>query len=91
MTVAWVVKSPLSAGTGVMLIRRRVLEHPAFRAPFVDEFNEWGIRVEGHDLAFCRRARESGFKVVSVLQRPASHYKTIDLLDVARVIRGLQE
>ena len=76
-----------SAGTGAILIHRRVLEHPALRAPFIDEFNEFGIRIEGHDLAFCRRAREVGFKVASVLQNPSSHYKTIDLLDVVRVLR----
>jgi len=79
-----------SAGTGAILIRRKVLEHPDFRAPFVDVFNEFGIRIVGHDLNFCTRAREAGFKVVSVLESPASHYKAVDLLAVARLIRRLQ-
>jgi len=75
-----------SAGTGVILIHRRVLEHPAMRAPFVDEFDEFGIRMTGHDLAFCTRARELGFRVGSALDAPCSHYKDVDLLDVARVL-----
>lgn len=80
-----------SAGTGVMLIRRRVLEHPDLRAPFVDQFNEYGIRIHGHDLRFCERARDAGFKVGSVLLSPASHYKTVDLLDVARLMVGRRD
>lgn len=75
-----------SAGSGAILIRREVLEHPDLRAPFKDEFNEYGIRIYGHDLRFCERARAAGFKVGSVLLHPASHYKMIDLIDVARLM-----
>lgn len=80
-----------SAGSGAILIRRQVLEHPDMRAPFVDEFNEYGIRTYGHDLRFCERAKAAGFKVGSVLPHPASHYKTIDLIDVARLMTGARK
>lgn len=79
-----------SAGSGVIFIRRRVLEHPALRAPFTDVFNEFGIRLIGSDLNFCTRAREAGFRVVSVLQNPCSHYRTVDLLAVAKLMGGLR-
>jgi hypothetical protein len=79
-----------SAGTGVVFIRRAVLEHPAMRAPFKNVYNEFGIRLVGADLNFCARAREAGFRVVSVLQNPASHYRTVDLLAVAKFMGGLR-
>jgi hypothetical protein len=79
-----------SAGTGAVFIRRAVLEHPAMRAPFKNLYNEFGIRLVGADLNFCTRAREAGFKVVSVLQNPCSHYRTVDLLAVAKFMGGLQ-
>lgn len=79
-----------SAGTGAILIKREVLEHPDLRAPFLDIFNKYGIRTTGHDLNFCHRARAAGFKVGSVLQNPSSHFKEIDLLQVARLIGSMQ-
>jgi len=80
-----------SAGSGAILIRREVLEHPDLWAPFVDEFNEYGIRTYGHDLRFCERAKAAGFKVGSVLLHPASHYKKVDLIDVARLMTGARK
>lgn len=74
-------------GTGAMLIRRKVLEHPGMRAPFRDVFDEYGIRAVGHDIEFCKRAKRLGFKVGTVLESPASHYKVIDLLNVVRLTR----
>lgn len=76
-----------SGGSGAMLIRRRVLEHPDMRWPFQDRFDENGIRIRGHDLDFCYRVRELGFKVVAALQHPCSHYKSLDLLHVASQFR----
>jgi len=66
-------------GTGAILISRRVLEHPAMRAPFVEEMDEYGVSTLGHDLAFCARAREAGFKVWAALDCPCRHWDTLDL------------
>jgi len=66
-------------GTGAILIARRVLEHSAMRAPFLDELDEWGVRAFGHDLAFCARAREAGFRVWAALDCPCRHWDTLDL------------
>jgi hypothetical protein len=66
-------------GTGAILIARRVLEHPDMRAPFVEEMDEYGVSVLGHDLAFCARARAAGFKVWGALDCPCRHWDTLDL------------
>lgn len=66
-------------GTGAILIARRVLEHPAMRAPFVEEADEYGVSTLGHDLAFCARAREAGFRIWAALDCPCSHWDTLDL------------
>lgn len=66
-------------GTGAMLIARRVLEHPDMAAPFVEEMDEYGVSKMGHDLAFCARAREAGFKVWAALDCPCRHWDELDL------------
>ncbi len=70
-------------GTGMMLIHRRVLEHPAIRqVPFVEEIGVDGISVQGHDLFFCTRAREVGFRVWAATGCPCSHFEEVDLREV---------
>jgi len=70
--------------TGCMLIARRVLEHPAMRAPFLDEYNADGIFTSGEDQTFCRRARAAGFKVWCAMDQPLAHFKTVELLTIWR-------
>lgn len=67
------------AGTGCMLIARRVFEkvYPAFERIF----DEHGITEYGSDLYFCRKARDKGFKIHAHYDYPCSHYKEINLLD----------
>ncbi len=50
-----------AVGTGAILIKRKVLE--AVRAPFMDLFDDEGIRKLGQDLNFCKKATEAGFEV----------------------------
>jgi len=69
-------------GTGCMLIKREVLEHPKMKAPFTNYYDENGIKKEGLDLSFCRRAKELGFKVYCHLDYPCSHWTPFDLRDV---------
>jgi GT2 family glycosyltransferase len=66
-------------GTGVMLIKRPVLEtieQPWFYMP-LDPSN--GRPLEGEDGYFCVRAREFGFKVHTHSRYPCGHLKTVDL------------
>jgi len=72
------------ATTGCMLIARRVLEHPAMRAPFLDEYDADGIFASGEDLTFCRRARAAGFGVWCAMNAPLAHFKTVELLTITR-------
>lgn len=69
-----------AVGTGIMLIARRVLEHPAMRAPFMDKFDEDGIRIQGLDFLFCRRAREAGFKVYVHTKYLSEHFVELPVL-----------
>lgn len=67
-----------SAGTGCILIKRRVLED--INAPFERIFDENGIETMGLDLSFCKKAKEKGFKIFASVDHKCSHYKTLDLI-----------
>jgi hypothetical protein len=72
-------------GTGCILIKRKVLED--FDAPFkciVDK--KTGIRKLGEDITFCDRAKKKGFKIWGHWDFVCSHYKEVDLLDVAQLL-----
>lgn len=71
-----------ATGTGCMFIKRKVLEDPRLRAPFLDEFDEDGVRKLGLDLSFCKRAIEAGYKVYVHTDFVASHIVGVDLKDV---------
>lgn len=73
-----------AGGTGCILIHRRVLEK--IKAPFKSKLNEDGFRLVGSDLYFCERAKKAGFKVWAYWDYACSHFKTIDLCDVARLV-----
>ena len=45
----------------------------------VEEMDEYGVSTLGHDLAFCVRAREAGFRVWAALDCPCSHWEELDL------------
>lgn len=66
-------------GTGCMLINRRVLEHPDMKHPFQEEVDEWGISQVGHDMVFCQKAREAGFRVWAAMDCICHHYDEVDL------------
>lgn len=67
-------------GGGVLLIARRVLEHPAMRAPFLDEWDEDGLRTVPEDTTFCTRAMAAGFRVWCDMSKPMYHFKGAELL-----------
>jgi len=66
-----------SAGTGCILIKRKVLE--VINAPFERIFNKDGIEKLGLDLSFSRKAKKAEFKIYASIEHKCSHYKTIDL------------
>jgi hypothetical protein len=72
-------------GSGCMLIARRVLEHPAMRAPFMDTWDEFGEKVGGEDRNFCLRAREAGFGVFAAMDYRAEHENMVGLLSVGNM------
>ena len=78
-----------AAGAGAVLIARRVLEHPDMRFPFRDRFTEDGVRKQGEDVTFIRRARAAGFQAWAAMGYRCSHFKTVDLLLVDTIYQHL--
>jgi hypothetical protein len=73
--------------TACILIARRVLEHPALRGPFLDEWDADGVRTAGEDQSFCRRALEAGFKIWCDTSRMCAHFKVADMATVWRYMQ----
>ena len=66
------------AGAGCLLINRMVFE--ALKKPYFKIiYNDNGQIDTGHDLYFCDKAREYGFKIRCDTRMVCSHYKTIEL------------
>ncbi len=73
-------------GTGMMLIARRVLEHPAMKPAFIEMWDEDGLVELSEDYNFCLRAREAGFRVWTHTGYRSEHWSTIPLLQAVRQI-----
>jgi hypothetical protein len=71
-------------GTGCIIIRRNVLEK--IKRPFEDRFDEDGTLVTNDDLYFSHKCRENGFEVWTHGDYMCSHYKTVDLLQMAHLL-----
>jgi len=67
-------------GTGCIMIARRVLED--VKAPFMNVYDENGIRKAGLDLEFCKKAKSKGYKVWAHLDHICSHWTDVDLRQV---------
>jgi len=67
-------------GSGVMMIKREVLENIEF--PFRNEYDPEGIKTKGLDVNFCKRAKERGYKVWCDLNMKCSHWTTIDIRNI---------
>ena len=68
-----------AVGTGLIMIHRRVLEHPDMKAPFLQELDDDGVIHVGQDIRFCRRAKQAGFTVGVVCGHPCDHVKRLHL------------
>lgn len=68
-----------AVGTGLIMIHRRVLEHPDMRAPFLQELDPDGVIHVGQDIQFCRRAKKAGFTVGVAAAATCDHIKRMHL------------
>ncbi len=64
-------------GSGVMLIRRDVLE--SLNNPFTTVRNGADLRTVGTDAAFCKKCKEQNIKIFTHWDYKCDHYKTINL------------
>jgi hypothetical protein len=68
-----------AVGTGCFLVARRVIAATKF--PFARKYDEDGIVTHGHDYLFCKRIRESGFKVWTHFGYICQHFNELELLE----------
>ncbi|RME30967.1 MAG: glycosyltransferase [Candidatus Zixiibacteriota bacterium] len=73
-------------GTGMMLVARRVFEHPEMRPAFMEIFDENGLVELSEDYNFCLRAKRAGFRVWTHTGYSSEHWSTIPLLQATRQI-----
>lgn len=73
-----------AGGTGCIIIKRQVLEK--VKKPFESRWDSDGIRSLGSDLNFCDKAQKLGFEVWTHWDYICSHYKTLDLLTVMKLV-----
>jgi len=79
-------------GTGCFLVKRRVFENERMRrAPFARICNDDGTVERGNDISFCERARAQGFEIYCHYDYRASHFKEIELGEVATAFIKLYE
>jgi len=71
-----------AVGTGIIVIKRAVLEDERLRFPFRNEYDKDGIKQLGLDINFCKRAKEVGYKVYCHLDYISGHWVPVDLKDI---------
>lgn len=70
-------------GTGCMCVSRRVFE--SIKMPFIDKVREGiGDRELGHDLYFCKRAKELGYEVWADFDLKCEHYKELPIYEIMK-------
>ena len=74
------------ASASVMVVARRVLEHPDLKNPFAYEYNDDGLAVVSDDIVFFRKARAAGFQIWVSLDHLCGHIKEIDVIGVANAV-----
>ena len=74
-------------GTGCVLLRRSIIQKFKDKAPFLSKVDKkTGMRVLGEDIMFSDKARKAGHKLWGHWDYTCSHYKEVDLLDVAQLL-----
>lgn len=68
-----------AVGTGLIMIRRHVLEHPEMVMPFNQVLTEEGTIQTGQDINFCIRAKKLGFTVGVCADLICDHFTNVHL------------
>jgi len=74
-----------AVGTGLIMIRRHVLEHPEMSMPFNQTLDSDGTIQVGQDINFCIRARSLGFTVGVSADLICDHFVGVHLNTVPYV------
>mgnify|MGYP003145652244 CR=1 FL=1 len=78
-------------GTGLIVIRRDVLEALENEQPFCNRYDEKGLKTLGLDLSFCQKAKAKGFQIFAHLDYICSHWVKINLKDVYQAVSTANE
>lgn len=78
-----------AVGTGAIIIKREVLEK--VKAPFINRYDEDGLKLMGLDLSFCDKAKKLGFRTWCHLDYVCSHWTKVDLKDIFRAVTNREE
>lgn len=73
-------------GSGVIIMKREVVEALKDQQPFCNRYNEQGIKTLGLDLSFCKKAKEAGFEVWAHTDYICSHWVTLDLKELYQAL-----
>lgn len=71
-------------GTCCIIIKRKVLKK--IKRPFEDTFDKDGILINNDDLSFSLKCYKNGFEIWTHGDYMCSHYKKIDLLQMAHLL-----
>jgi len=76
-------------GCGMMLVKMEVfdnLEWPYWKNEFAP-----GIHSLGEDLYFCQKARDAGYDIWVDPLLKCNHFRTVDLLSIALMLKGKKQ
>jgi hypothetical protein len=68
-----------AVGTGLIMIRREVLEHPDMVRPFEQTLTDEGTIKVGQDINFCIRAKKAGFTIGISNELICDHFAQVHL------------
>ena len=75
-----------AVGTGLMIIKREVIEKVKDMKPFEETFEKDGTLLYSDDLGFCMKCKKLGIDIYAHFDYLGSHYKVVDLLWVANLV-----
>ena len=75
-----------AVGTGIIMLSKKVLKE--IKSPFSNEYDADGIKLFGLDIAFCRKAKEKGYKVYVNLDYVCDHWVVVNLKRFYAIIYG---
>lgn len=80
-----------AVGTGCVLFKRRVFEHPNMQnGCFTRKLKENGCVDKGNDISFCERARENGFEIYAHYDYMCRHFNEIELSEMILAFNEIQ-